>query len=146
MRYNPLHLSIRQRTWVNFKDLVSFHFVYLRFLSSTLFAANETRDHVFHIKFPSTWRSSDIQEIFKNYGQVYINWVNNSAAFVSLQNRENSSVVIKTIQRPGGFSILTLKQYMELNNVQKTPERSSKKRPLESDTSHEVGWVSFILL
>lgn len=80
------------------------------------------RGHVFFIKFPHTWLSSDIHDHFKNYGPIQIAWVDNSSAFISLINKENSSCVIKTIGKVPGFEIKSFADY------QNESERMQKKR------------------
>lgn len=72
---------------------------------------HQSRSHVFHIKFPSTWLTADIQEHFKNYGPIQISWVDSTTAFVSLYNRENSSCVVKTIAKPNGFLIESFDEF-----------------------------------
>lgn len=80
------------------------------------------RSHVFYIKFPHTWSASDIQDRFRNYGPIHIAWVDNTTAFVSLHNKENSSCVIKTIGKFNGFEVKSFVDY------QTEFERMQKKR------------------
>ncbi|XP_055608028.1 poly(A)-specific ribonuclease PARN-like [Uranotaenia lowii] len=71
-----------------------------------------SRDHIFYITFPEQWRQSDIVNRFRNYGQVYVNWVSNSSAFVSLHQRDHAGQVIRTIDKsPVGFTICSLNQF-----------------------------------
>ena len=92
-----------------------------------------TRDHVFSIKFPTTWQTSDVQDHFKNYGPVHCAWVNNGSAFVSLYNRENASCVIKTIARPAEFEIQSLADHQ-----QQEKRDLSRKRKKENSESSET--------
>ncbi|XP_021696424.1 poly(A)-specific ribonuclease PARN isoform X2 [Aedes aegypti] len=69
-----------------------------------------SREHVFFVSFPETWRQSDIVNRFRNYGQVYVNWVNSNSAFVTLHNRDYASHVIKTIDK-ASITICTLTQF-----------------------------------
>ncbi|XP_065086285.1 poly(A)-specific ribonuclease PARN-like [Ochlerotatus camptorhynchus] len=69
-----------------------------------------SREHIFFVSFPENWRQSDIITRFRNYGQVYINWVNSSSAFITLHNRDYASHVIKTIDK-SSISICTLNQF-----------------------------------
>lgn len=89
------------------------------------------RGHVFFIKFPHTWMGSDIHDHFKNYGPVQVAWVDNSTAFVSLINKENSSCVIKTIGKVPGFEIKTFADY------QNESERMQRKRMKEEPSDQE---------
>lgn len=116
------------------------------FNDKSSFPATETRDHVFHIKFSPTWRVSDIQEHFKNYGPIFISWINSSSAFIELKNRDNFPAVMKTIQKPSGFEIMTLKQFFHLTNEPNKVaalERSDRKRRGHSESWDDVGCVIF---
>ncbi|XP_038068770.1 poly(A)-specific ribonuclease PARN-like [Patiria miniata] len=80
------------------------------------------RDHVFHLTFPAEWRSHDIQHLFSTFGQVFVNWIDQSSAFVCLTNREEASEVMKTIERAPEYTLKTYKEYRRaLNNA--TPEQ-----------------------
>jgi poly(A)-specific ribonuclease len=89
------------------------------------------RAHVFFIKFPHTWVGSDIHDHFKNYGKIQIAWVDNSTAFISLMNKENSSCVIKTIGKAAGFEIKSFADY------QTESERMQKKRKKDESSDQE---------
>jgi poly(A)-specific ribonuclease len=91
-----------------------------------------SRDHVFFVKFPVTWQTSDVQDHFKNYGPVHCSWVNSSSAFVSLYNRENASCVLKTIARPVEFEIQTFADFQRAEQ-----RNSSRKRKKENSESSE---------
>jgi poly(A)-specific ribonuclease len=43
-----------------------------------------SRDHVFFLTFPNTWKYGDILDLFSPFGFVYVSWVNDVSAFVSL--------------------------------------------------------------
>lgn len=47
------------------------------------------RDHVFHIQFPEVWTQTDVRNHFRKFGPVFIRWIDNTSAFVSLNDREN---------------------------------------------------------
>lgn len=97
-----------------------------------------SRAHVFFLKFPQTWQTSDVQDHFKNYGPVNISWVNNCTAFVSLYNRENASCVLKTITRPTGFEIQTFAEYQIAENDRKR-DLSRKRKKEDSESSESSG-------
>lgn len=94
------------------------------------------RTHIFYVKFPQTWQTSDLQDHFKNFGPVHVAWVDNITAFVSLHNRENASCVIKTISKPAGFEIKSFVEYQAAENEQKRD--LSRKRKKESSESSEA--------
>ncbi|XP_058054289.1 poly(A)-specific ribonuclease PARN-like [Anopheles bellator] len=73
-----------------------------------------SRDHIFYVTFPDTWRTGEIMAKFKPFGSVHISWLNNTSAFVSLHNRIASSLVLKTIGYHSGFSVHSFAQFMEM--------------------------------
>lgn len=91
-----------------------------------------SRAHVFFVKFPTTWRTSDLQELFKNYGPVNIAWHSNASAFISLYNKENASCVLKTISRPPNFEIQSFADYQAEDKVKRDASRKRKKEESES--------------
>lgn len=100
-----------------------------------------SRTHVFFVKFPTTWKTSDVQDHFKNYGPVNISWVNNSSAFISLYNKENASCVLKTISRPGGFEIQSFAEYQAMDNERKR-DLSRKRKKRDSESSESSGSIA----
>lgn len=93
------------------------------------------RDHFFFIKFPPTWQTSDIQDHFKNYGPVRIDWVSNISAFISLFSKENASCVLKTISRPPGFEIQSLAEYQAEEKRDSSRKRKKGESISESSES-----------
>lgn len=94
------------------------------------------RSHVFFIKFPHTWLTSDIQDHFRNYGPVQVAWVDNTSAFVSLYNKENSSCVIKTIGKLNGFEIKSFADY-HTESQRMIKKRKAAESGDESDSKGE---------
>lgn len=94
-----------------------------------------SRSHVFFIKFLPTWQNSEVQDHFKNYGPVSVIRVDNTSAFISLFNKENSSCVIKTISRPPGFEIQSFAEFQAAENDRKL--NLSRKRKKEDSISSE---------
>lgn len=101
-----------------------------------------SRSHVFHINFPSTWQTSDIQNHFKNYGPIQISWVDSSSAFISLYNRENSSCVIKTIAKPPGFEVQAFEEFLKKQVKPQQPAHPLKRKKgndSDSETATTAG-------
>jgi hypothetical protein len=48
------------------------------------------RDNVFYLKFPSTWTTQNLYDLFGAFGSIYIGWIDDSSAFVALQNADNT--------------------------------------------------------
>lgn len=64
----------------------------------------------------------DILCRFRNYGQVFISWVNETSAFVTLHNRDHAAAVLKTIDKSNvAFTICTLNQFKAKQQVLSTP-------------------------
>ncbi|XP_033630492.1 poly(A)-specific ribonuclease PARN-like [Asterias rubens] len=94
-----------------------------------------SRDHVFHITFPSEWRTHDIQNLFAPFSTVFINWIDNSSAFVCLNNRDESKLIMKNIEQGPDHRVQTYKDYRRsLHNA--TPDSSPMvaAQPSTSDT------------
>jgi hypothetical protein len=47
------------------------------------------RDNVFYVEFPAKWQTQDIFDLFSPFGSVFVGWINDSSAFVAIQNTEN---------------------------------------------------------
>jgi poly(A)-specific ribonuclease len=47
------------------------------------------RDNVFYVEFPPTWETQNLHDLFSSFGTVFIGWIDDSSAFVALQNQEN---------------------------------------------------------
>ncbi|XP_075231184.1 poly(A)-specific ribonuclease PARN-like isoform X2 [Lycorma delicatula] len=56
-----------------------------------------SREHVFYITFPKEWKYNDINQLFTPYGSIFISWINDTSAWVSLQHREQTINVKNTL-------------------------------------------------
>lgn len=79
--------------------------------------AKPNREHVFHIIFPETWTQTDIINHFRKYGPVQIRWVDSSSAFVALINRENSTILLKTIEKTKNVKVSTFSTYLRVTGA-----------------------------
>ncbi|XP_053665344.1 poly(A)-specific ribonuclease PARN-like [Anopheles marshallii] len=75
---------------------------------------SQTRDHIFYVTFPESWRTSDIQSKFKPFGPVHVSWLDHTSAFVSLHNRIAASSVLKTIGYHTGFKVYSFAQFTQM--------------------------------
>ncbi|XP_052899114.1 poly(A)-specific ribonuclease PARN-like isoform X2 [Anopheles moucheti] len=75
---------------------------------------SQTRDHIFYVTFPDSWRTSDIQSKFKPFGPVHVSWLDHTSAFVSLHNRIAASSVLKTIGYHNGFKVYSFAQFTQM--------------------------------
>lgn len=46
-----------------------------------------SRDHVFQVEFPASWRSNDIRQLFSPVGQINISWIDETHCLVGLYNK-----------------------------------------------------------
>ncbi|XP_052769212.1 poly(A)-specific ribonuclease PARN-like isoform X2 [Mya arenaria] len=87
---------------------------------------NPSRDHVFHITFPTEWKTSDISALFSAFGSVYIGWLDDTSAYVSLHfSSTPSSSVMKTLCKKGSvYRLMTYKDHRaQLNQYHWTPSK-----------------------
>lgn len=76
-------------------------------------SATPSRDHVFQISFPSTWKQSDIINHFRNYGRIYVSWIDECSAFVALQDRVNAPILLKSIGYTQSVKIQSFNAYID---------------------------------
>lgn len=67
--------------------------------------------------FPETWTQSDIINHYRKYGPVQIRWIDSSSAFVALINRENSTILLKTIEKTKGVKVSTFSTYLRVTGA-----------------------------
>ncbi|XP_050090652.1 poly(A)-specific ribonuclease PARN-like isoform X1 [Anopheles aquasalis] len=97
-----------------------------------------SREHIFYVTFPESWRTGDIIGKFKPFGSVHINWLNNTSAFVSLHNRIASSSVLKTIGYHPGFAVHSFAQFTQM----KLQRLGFKRRRNDSASAGKQGATS----
>lgn len=73
---------------------------------------------MFHITFPEVWTQNDIVNHFRKYGSVFIRWINNTSAFVALNNRENAPILLKTITATKGVKITTFAAHLRATGAE----------------------------
>lgn len=47
------------------------------------------RDNVFYIEFPPYWEQQNLYDLFSPFGSIFIAWINDTSAFVAIQNPDN---------------------------------------------------------
>jgi len=75
------------------------------------------RNRVFHIEFPSEWRRSDLNLLFSPFGKVYVSWINDTSAFVSLPEQTDPQNVLEVLQSSSLYRIVSFKRYQELKEA-----------------------------
>ena len=104
---------------------------------------NPSRDHVFYLTFPSTWKHGDILDLFNDFGFVYVSWINDTSAFVSLARRENASKVLYYLDCDGEcYTIISYAEHKRnLHGAsEEYPEHDRGRTPLKRPRFAEVGW------
>lgn len=86
---------------------------------------NPSRDHVFHITFPTHWKTSDIQQMFSPFGNVLVSWINDSSAFVALYKRDQAPMAYKSLKQS---DTCIVKSYNEHQEAKKTPSSHSLQK------------------
>ncbi|XP_045034681.1 poly(A)-specific ribonuclease PARN-like [Daphnia magna] len=105
-----------------------------------------SREHVFHVTFPSEWKLQDIFHLFSVHGTVRVDWTGDTSAFVTLHRKENSHFVLSAMAEsklPVGCSVISYQAYLNRKSQIATlsaevPDLSSRKRlssPVQCNTS-----------
>ncbi|KAF6199836.1 hypothetical protein GE061_006134, partial [Apolygus lucorum] len=56
-----------------------------------------SRAHVFHVTFPKTWTSEHLNQFFSPFGMIHISWINDTKAWVSLNDRSQADRATKIL-------------------------------------------------
>lgn len=75
--------------------------------------------------FPDTWTQPDLINHFRKYGPVFIRWIDNTSAFVSLMNRENAPILLKSIGSTKGVKISTFSTFISVSKTDSDDEDAS---------------------
>ncbi|KAK3707093.1 hypothetical protein QZH41_004166 [Actinostola sp. cb2023] len=116
-----------------------------------------SRDHVFFLTFPSTWKYSDILDLFSPFGFVYVSWVNSESAFISLAIRGNKNKVLEALDiEDAAHTIMSYAEYFgypshetQPNNLRehetgsKRPRSQEMSAPENKSTNHADVKVDF---
>lgn len=72
-------------------------------------------NHVFHLSFPSSWKTADIRNIFSLFGDVQIEYIDDTSAYVKLANAAHAGYVMSSLNCSSVYSIMPLKQFKALS-------------------------------
>jgi len=81
---------------------------------------NPDRSHVFHIQFPHNWKRTDLDLLFSPFGRIFVSWIDDASAFISISDRPDKEIVLKQLQTSTTYKITTYKKYQELKELSKT--------------------------
>lgn len=87
------------------------------------------RDHVFHVTFPVSYRTSDLVKLFKPVGAVHVKWIDDTSAFVTLVRREKAGEVMMTVNSPA----VALHTFADYKTSQKISESNVKSNRSQID-------------
>ncbi|CAI9172824.1 unnamed protein product [Rangifer tarandus platyrhynchus] len=91
------------------------------------------RDHVLHVTFPKEWKTSDLYQLFSAFGNIQISWIDDTSAFVSLNQPEQVPIAVNTSKYAESYRIQTYADY-----VGKKREEKQMKRKWTEDSWKEV--------
>ena len=69
------------------------------------------RSHVFHLTFPAEWKTADIIHVFSPFCHVFISWIDDTSAFVSLKEKDWANQILPTLQTRAAESF-TIQSYL----------------------------------
>ena len=55
------------------------------------------RGHLYHLTFPSQWKSTDLYQLFSAFGGCFIGWINETSAFIALKDEKQKTHVNRVI-------------------------------------------------
>nr|AGC92706.2 poly(A)-specific ribonuclease PARN-like protein [Heliconius erato] len=70
-----------------------------------------SRDHVFHLTFPKEWQRNDINQLFSAYGQITVNFLNDTTALVALSRKELAKTVSRAFVDNNRISLVPYVKY-----------------------------------
>jgi len=100
------------------------------------------RSHVFHVTFPEQWKTADLVHLFSAYGHVFVSWVDDTSAFVSLKEKEMAPQVKDIVNSSSSCRIQTYEDYLrskDLGTINGSEQyhangsNETKKRPVSPD-------------
>ncbi|CAK1546976.1 unnamed protein product [Leptosia nina] len=92
-----------------------------------------SRDHVFHMMFPKEWQRNDINQLFSAYGQITIQFLDDTSALVGLSRRDLAKTVLRAFSNNKKVKLVPFAKYKGMNNkVLPTPalERRDDSSPV----------------
>lgn len=98
------------------------------------------REHVFHITFPTDWKTQDLLTLFAPFGSVTISWINDVSAYVSLREHVTNakSVVMSTLNCSSLYKITPYELHKKSEMVYNSLNSSGITPMLESATPFKI--------
>ncbi|XP_018572032.1 poly(A)-specific ribonuclease PARN isoform X2 [Anoplophora glabripennis] len=93
-----------------------------------------SRDHVFYMTFPKEWKTGNITQLFSPFGKVYVSWLDETSAYVSLYERDQAAMALSTLSQGEAYTMTTFARRQATLLGIKTPLPSpvpKKRRSVE---------------
>ncbi|XP_022243473.1 poly(A)-specific ribonuclease PARN-like [Limulus polyphemus] len=87
----------------------------VHFINLSGIDAEPKRDHVFHVTFPKSWKTSDLIQLFSEYGAISISWLDDASALIALKRPEHTADVLKNLVLSSN-SVYSVKTYLDFKN------------------------------
>lgn len=128
----------------------SFDLKYLNFAGDDVVV---NRGHLYHLTFPSQWKSTDLYQLFSAFGGCFIGWINEASAFIALKDEKQKThvnrVMINKKPPSAAYTIISYEEYIRNKNnkpkVIRSPPPESKPeepQPKKSKASSETEQVN----
>ncbi|CAH0719594.1 unnamed protein product, partial [Brenthis ino] len=70
-----------------------------------------SRDHVFHLTFPKEWRWNDINQLFSAFGQITVQFLDDTSALVALSRKDLAKSVTRAFANNSRISLVPYVKY-----------------------------------
>ncbi|XP_023943220.2 poly(A)-specific ribonuclease PARN [Bicyclus anynana] len=99
-----------------------------------------SRDHVFHLTFPKEWQRNDINQLFSAYGQITVQFLDDTSALVALSRKDLAKTVVRAFASNSRISLVPYLRYKALSNksasqLERREEASEKFAKLHPDST-----------
>ncbi|CAH3997884.1 poly(A)-specific ribonuclease PARN-like [Pieris brassicae] len=74
-----------------------------------------SRDHVFHLTFPKDWQKNEITQLFSAYGQILVQFLDDTSALIALSRRDLAKTVIRAFANNKKVVLVPFIKYKERN-------------------------------
>lgn len=92
------------------------------------------RDNVFYLEFPPAWEAQNIYDLFSSFGSIFIGWIDDTSAFVALQNPENTK---KAAGQLVGVSGREFRVYFYTTYLNKNKNLEAKRFSINNGTNEK---------
>ncbi|CAH0579030.1 unnamed protein product [Chrysodeixis includens] len=87
-----------------------------------------SRDHVFHMVFPKEWQRSDINHLFSPFGQITVQFLDESSAFVALERRDQAASVARALANNSRVKLTPFDEFKANGESEMAHERSDRPK------------------